>query len=58
MGTYPVGESGSYKEEAPAEGGLTPEQVNSILHKLVSLYETKVYPGISFVLMRKGKVLL
>ena len=58
MGTYPVGERGSYKEEAPAEGGLTPAQVNSILHKLVSLYETKVYPGISFVLMRKGKVLL
>lgn len=58
MGITAVSEIGSYKEDAPAEGGLTPAKVNSILGKLVKLYETKIYPAISFVLLRRGKLML
>lgn len=58
MGTTPAIAVGSYKEDAPAEGGLTPAKVNNILGKLVKLYETKIYPAISFVLLRRGKVML
>lgn len=58
MGISPVSDTGNQKEAAPSEGGLTAPQVNAILGKLIRLYETKIYPGISFVLQRRGKVLL
>lgn len=45
-------------EVDPSEGGLSQAQVNAIWDKVGSLYGTKIYPAISFTLMRHGKVLL
>lgn len=45
-------------ECAPAEAGLTPQNVEKIWAKLNALYETRAYPAMAFVLRRRGKVVM
>jgi hypothetical protein len=45
-------------EAAPEQGGLTTAQVNAIWKRLQALYDTKIYPAISFSLHRRGKVIM
>lgn len=45
-------------EAESAAGGLSQAQVAAIWEKLIALYETKIYPGISFSLQRRGKVVM
>lgn len=46
------------EESQPGDAGMTPEEVNAIWAGVEDLYRTGVYPGISFCLRRRGKMVL
>ncbi|MCU0256256.1 MAG: hypothetical protein MUF60_05905, partial [Vicinamibacterales bacterium] len=46
------------EEQNPGRCGMTPEDVQSIWSAVERLYATGMHPGMSFVLRRRGRVVL
>jgi CubicO group peptidase (beta-lactamase class C family) len=45
-------------EQSPGRAGMTHEDVNAVWRAVERLYETGMHPGISFVLRRRGRIVL